>query len=145
MWGYSSLLPEESKGESSDDEATSRHVGGGGATRRAGGGATTHISTESSNEASCHEGGGAVWQWLELPTSYIREGGGAVRQRLKLPTSWCEGGGAVRLEGEANLPYWSQTCHFMSSECLLTLAALINVEKAEGHLAALTMTKQKAA
>jgi hypothetical protein len=65
-------------GESSD-EASSRRVRGGGG--------TSHTSTmESSDEASSREGVGAVWQ------------------RLELPTSWREGGGAVQLEGEANLP-----------------------------------------
>jgi hypothetical protein len=79
-WGHSSLYPEESERESSDDEATSRYVGGGG------GGVTTHIPTESSDEAFCiNEGGGAVRQWLELPTSK-------------------RGGGAVQLEGEVTLP-----------------------------------------
>jgi hypothetical protein len=51
-----------------------RHVGAGGATYRyrGGGGAATHILTESSES---EEGGGLVWQRLELPTSCIREGG----------------------------------------------------------------------
>jgi hypothetical protein len=94
------------------------------------GGATIHIFTESSNEASSRrEGGGAVRWQLELPTSCIHEVGGAVRWWLKLPTSWREGGGAVRLEGEENLPYRSRVCLFTSFECLLTMAALINVEK----------------
>jgi hypothetical protein len=70
-----------------------------------------------------------VWWWLELPTSYIREGGGAVQRRLELSTSWCEGGGAVRLEGEMNLPYRSRACLFTSSEYLLTMDVLINIEK----------------
>jgi hypothetical protein len=48
-----------------------------------------------------------------------------VQRRLELPTSWREGGGAVRLEGEANLPYQSQICLFMSSKYLLTMADLI--------------------
>jgi hypothetical protein len=66
---------------------------------------------------------------LELSTSCIREGAGVVRWWLELPTSWHEGGGAVRLEGEVNLPYRSRVYLFTSSECLLTMAALINVEK----------------
>jgi hypothetical protein len=74
------------------------------------------------------------WQ-LELPTSCIREGGGAVQRRLELPTSWCEGGGAVQLEGEVNLSYRSQACLFVSFECLLTMAALINIEKTATFLA----------
>jgi hypothetical protein len=80
-------------------------VRGGGAVRHVGGGgATTHIFTNSYDEASSwREGGGAVQQWLELPTSCICEGGGAVRRQLELPTSWYEGGGAVRLEREASL------------------------------------------
>jgi hypothetical protein len=78
------------------DEASSRSVKGGGV--------TTHISTtESSDEGSSwYEGGGAVRQRLELPTSCMRERG-VVQWRLELPTSWRKGGGAVRLEGEANL------------------------------------------
>jgi hypothetical protein len=85
--------------------ATKLVRGRGGATcKLRGGGATTHISTESSDEASSkRKGGGAVRQWLELPTSCIREGEGAVWWRLKLSTSWCEGGGAVPLEEEASL------------------------------------------
>jgi hypothetical protein len=84
-----------------------RRVGGGGVPKHRGGGAvrsTTHIATESSDEASFWYEGGAVRQWLELPTSCIREVGGAVRWWLELPTSWREGGGAVVLEVEANLP-----------------------------------------
>jgi hypothetical protein len=81
--------------------------GGGGARHVGGGGATTHISTESK------VGGGAVWRWLELPTSCIREGGGVVRRWLELPTSWCKGDGVVRLEGEANLPYQSRAYLFV--------------------------------
>jgi hypothetical protein len=50
---------------------------------RGGGGANTHMSTESSES---------------------EEGGGAVQQRLELPTSWREGGGPMWLKGEANLP-----------------------------------------
>jgi hypothetical protein len=51
------------------------------------------------------------------------------RRWLELRTSWHEGGGAVRLEGEANLSYQSQACLFTTSECLLTMVALINVKK----------------
>jgi hypothetical protein len=120
-----------------DDEATSRRVRGGATKHARGGGATTHISIEWSDEASSWcEGGGAVQQRLELPTFCIREGG-AVQQWLELPTSWHEGGGAVRLEGEANLPYQSQACLFATSECLLIMAAIINVGKTPTCLAIL--------
>jgi hypothetical protein len=78
-----------------------------------------------------------VQRQLELPTSSICEGGGAMWQWLELPTSWSEGGEAVWLEGEANLPYRFQACLFASSECLLTMTALINVEKTATCLAIL--------
>jgi hypothetical protein len=57
------------------EEESPRHVGGGGG--------IFHIFTLESLD----EGGGAVWQRLEPPTSWRREGGEA-----------------VRLEREANLP-----------------------------------------
>jgi hypothetical protein len=100
--------------------------GGGGARHVGGGGATTHISTESK------VGGGAVRRWLELPTSCIREGGGVVRRWLELPTSWCKGGRAVRLEGEANLPYQSRACLFViklnNTMVLLIIQNLLIIE-----------------
>jgi hypothetical protein len=78
-----------------------------------------------------------VRRWLKLPTSCIRDGGGTVRQRLEILTTWREGVGVVQLKGEANLLYQSRACLFVSSECLLTMVALINVEKTATCLAIL--------
>jgi hypothetical protein len=83
MWGHSQTRVRGGGG--------ARHVGGGGGATyrcREVGGDAIHSSIESSES---EEGGGAVQQRLELPTSCMREGGGAVQRQLELPTSWHKG------------------------------------------------------
>jgi hypothetical protein len=42
-----------------------------------------------------------------------------------------------RCGSREKLPYWSRACLFVSSECLLTMPALINVDKIATYLAIL--------
>jgi hypothetical protein len=90
MW-WRLELPTSTRVEGGGGGATRRVRGGGAATYRRRGGGSNHISTESSPDegSSCSGATG--------------EGGGAVRQRLELPTSWRKEGEEVQLKGEANL------------------------------------------